>query len=215
VNDERWPEAESSAVRELTAAYRVGAHMLLLAAFSFAVTAWCADFVPVNYIRNGRGDRRWVSVPGPLAEHAATVPVPVERSGLADHLGAFAAHNAQSPPLYGLVLRELETRASEENRIALFDFMPAIAPCRWERPPRPGRRDRRSASPVRRQQPLRGADAAHPRPRATAAGDHAGRSGRVSRSVRFRRSGPLLRLARTKPEIPLSHAVGVIHENWS
>ncbi|MFI1395457.1 condensation domain-containing protein [Streptomyces sp. NPDC020681] len=105
-------------------------HRLLLAAVQLVLNAWTDEseprFVPFNYFRNGRHLREWLNVPGPLAEHAVTVPTEQEAGTLGDWLTGFVRANAGAPPFHGLSLRELETPASEHNRIAVFNFLPPL-----------------------------------------------------------------------------------------
>ncbi|MGD3110850.1 condensation domain-containing protein [Streptomyces sp. YGL11-2] len=135
VHLERWPESETGAIDQISAAHHVSPHMFILAAYSLVASSWSDGFVAVNYMRNGREDRRSVRVPGPLAEHAVTVPLESQQEarglGIAGYLAAWAAHNAASPPYYGLTQRELETLESEENRLLLFNFLPAVPALRF------------------------------------------------------------------------------------
>jgi len=135
VHAARWPAGETARVNQAAAAYGVPAHLFILAAYSLATAAWSDGFVAVNYMRNGRQDRTAVNVVGPLSEHAVTVQLEGRGSartrGLADHLGAWAARNHASPPYYGLTQRELETLESEENRLLIYNFLPAIPPLRF------------------------------------------------------------------------------------
>ncbi|MEU4498009.1 condensation domain-containing protein [Streptomyces sp. NPDC023998] len=108
-------------------------HRLLLAVTQLVVSAWSEDaeppFVPLNYFRNGRHRRGWLNVPGPLAEHAVTVPPAQEAQEtwlLGEWVEAFVRANAASPPFYGLSLRELETPESDAQRIAVFNFLPPL-----------------------------------------------------------------------------------------
>ncbi|MEV6398561.1 condensation domain-containing protein [Streptomyces sp. NPDC051907] len=117
-------------INALASAVDADRHRLLLAVTQLTLSAWsdAADprFVPVNYFRNGRHRRDWLNVPGPLAEHAVTVPPARTADRLRDWLAGFVQANAASPPLYGLSLRELETPESEANRIAVFNFLPPL-----------------------------------------------------------------------------------------
>ncbi|MGI8329142.1 condensation domain-containing protein [Actinomadura scrupuli] len=139
---DEWPREESAGLDRLANAYRVRPHLLILSALSLVVSAWGDRFVPINYMRNGRGRREWTSVPGPLAEHAVTVPDPSESCdddrGIADRLCSWAHENSSSPPHFGLSQRELETLSSEENRLVLFNFLPSIAPMSLDRGPEAG-----------------------------------------------------------------------------
>ncbi|MFF3458207.1 condensation domain-containing protein [Streptomyces sp. NPDC002730] len=105
-------------------------HRLLLGATQLVLSAWSDEaeplFVPFNYFRNGRHRRDRLNVPGPLAEHAVTVPPQQEPRLLGDWLAGFVRANAAAPPFHGLSLRELETPATEDSRIAVFNFLPPL-----------------------------------------------------------------------------------------
>ncbi|NUK71176.1 hypothetical protein HRW23_27750 [Streptomyces lunaelactis] len=123
-------EEDVRTLNRLSSAVGADRHRLLLAVTQLVISAWSDEadplFVPFNYFRNGRHRRDWLNVPGPLAEHAVTVPPHRQTDELGDWLEGFVRANDAAPPFHGLSLRELETPATEGNRTAVFNFLPPL-----------------------------------------------------------------------------------------